>query len=85
MLKHLRFDIFELQEMKLPVRLISTTNEWRLRTRGLETIPLRVKGDIEGVSNELDNGGLKLHFLDETPKILLTRRVRHPKKPVQGL
>ncbi|GFT33876.1 hypothetical protein TNCV_4383661 [Trichonephila clavipes] len=30
MLKHLRFDIFELQEAKLLVRLINTTNERRL-------------------------------------------------------
>ncbi|GFV46022.1 hypothetical protein TNCV_2200321 [Trichonephila clavipes] len=30
MLKHLRFDISELQETKLPERLINTTNERRL-------------------------------------------------------
>ncbi|GFU54612.1 hypothetical protein TNCV_2160851 [Trichonephila clavipes] len=51
---HLRFDIFELQETKLPVRLIITTNERRL-VQGYET-PKRVKGDIEDVSSELDNG-----------------------------
>ncbi|GFX09981.1 ubiquitin carboxyl-terminal hydrolase 40 [Trichonephila clavipes] len=52
--KHLRFDIFELQEMKLPLGLIITTNERRL-VQGHET-PLRMKGDIEDVSSELDNG-----------------------------
>ncbi|GFW63861.1 hypothetical protein TNCV_3744651 [Trichonephila clavipes] len=30
MLKRLRLDIFELLETKLPVRLINTTNEWKL-------------------------------------------------------
>ncbi|GFU86163.1 hypothetical protein TNCV_368211 [Trichonephila clavipes] len=54
-LKHLRFDIFELQETRLAVRLINTTNERRL-VQGHET-PLRVKEDIEDVSSELDNGG----------------------------
>ncbi|PRD22983.1 UNVERIFIED_CONTAM: hypothetical protein NCL1_47634 [Trichonephila clavipes] len=52
--KHLRFDIFELQETKFPVLLINTTNEWRL-VQGHETPP-RMKGDIEDVSSELDNG-----------------------------
>ncbi|GFV38589.1 hypothetical protein TNCV_132281 [Trichonephila clavipes] len=37
------------------VRLINTTNEWRL-VQGHET-PLRVKGDIEDVSSELCNVG----------------------------
>ncbi|GFU29697.1 MAM and LDL-receptor class A domain-containing protein 1 [Trichonephila clavipes] len=55
MLKHIRFDIFELQETKVPVRLINTTNERRL-VHGHET-PLRVKWDIEDVSSELENGG----------------------------
>ncbi|GFU33224.1 uncharacterized protein TNCV_4157261 [Trichonephila clavipes] len=41
------------------------------RTRGYETTPLRVKGDVEDVSSELVNGGFRLHFLDETPRILL--------------
>ncbi|GFV07720.1 hypothetical protein TNCV_4942221 [Trichonephila clavipes] len=54
MLKHLCFDIFELQETKLPVRLINTTNERRL-VQGHETL-LKVKGDIEDVTSELDNG-----------------------------
>ncbi|GFW96492.1 transposase [Trichonephila clavipes] len=58
MLKHLRFDIFELQETKLPVRLINTINERRL-VRGHET-PLTVKWDIEDASSELDNGEKKL-------------------------
>ncbi|GFX52356.1 uncharacterized protein TNCV_4323741 [Trichonephila clavipes] len=70
MLKHLRFDISELQETKLPVQLINTTNEQRL-VQGHETTPLRVKGDIEDVSNFLDNRMLRLHFWDEMPRILL--------------
>ncbi|PRD23980.1 UNVERIFIED_CONTAM: hypothetical protein NCL1_44958 [Trichonephila clavipes] len=70
MLKHLRFNIFELQEKKLLVRLINTTNEWRL-VQGHETTPLRMKGDIEDVYGELDNGGQRLHFLDEILRILL--------------
>ncbi|GFU88208.1 uncharacterized protein TNCV_846011 [Trichonephila clavipes] len=70
MFKHLRFDIFELLETKLPVRPINTTNERRL-VQGHETTSLRVKGDIEDVSSELDNTGLKLPFLDETSRIIL--------------
>ncbi|GFX81897.1 hypothetical protein TNCV_2570971 [Trichonephila clavipes] len=61
--------VFQLQETKLPVRLINTTNEWRLAQR--HETPLRVKGDIEDVSSELDNESLRLHFLDEMPIILL--------------
>ncbi|GFW17667.1 uncharacterized protein TNCV_2652241 [Trichonephila clavipes] len=70
MLKHLRFNIFKLQETKLPVRLINTTNERRL-VQGHETTPLRVKGDMEDACSELDSGSQRLHFLDETPRILL--------------
>ncbi|GFU08966.1 hypothetical protein TNCV_1318411 [Trichonephila clavipes] len=54
MLKHLRLDVFELQETKLPVRLINTTNE-RRKFQGHETTPLMVKGNIEDVSSEVDN------------------------------
>ncbi|GFX45516.1 hypothetical protein TNCV_2740531 [Trichonephila clavipes] len=54
MLKNLRFDIFEQQEAKLPERLINTADEWRL-VQGHEA-PLMVKGDIEDVSSELNNG-----------------------------
>ncbi|GFW75153.1 hypothetical protein TNCV_448581 [Trichonephila clavipes] len=61
MLKHLRFDIFELQETKLLVRLINTTKERRL-VQGNET-QLSVKGNIKDVSSELDNGGESLYFL----------------------
>ncbi|GFX40926.1 hypothetical protein TNCV_2216251 [Trichonephila clavipes] len=71
MLKHLRFDIFELLEKKLPVRLINTTNEWRL---------VKGHGDTQRNSNkgergyrrcgELDSEGQGLHFLNETPRIL---------------
>ncbi|GFT39792.1 hypothetical protein TNCV_4869501 [Trichonephila clavipes] len=53
MLKYLRFDIFELQETKLPVRLINTTNERKLVQHEINL--LRLKGDIEDVSSELDN------------------------------
>ncbi|GFX55794.1 uncharacterized protein TNCV_3428651 [Trichonephila clavipes] len=70
MLKLLHFEIFEQQETKLPVRLINTTNDRRI-LQGRETAPLRVKGDIEDVSSELDNGGYRWHFLDETPRTLL--------------
>ncbi|GFY18712.1 uncharacterized protein TNCV_2399341 [Trichonephila clavipes] len=55
MLKNLRFDIFELQETKLPVRLINSTNERRVVQR--HEAPLRVEGNIEDVSRELNNGG----------------------------
>ncbi|GFV96678.1 hypothetical protein TNCV_3387711 [Trichonephila clavipes] len=41
-------------QTKLPERLINNTNEWRLVQR--HYTPLRVKGDIENVSSELDNG-----------------------------
>ncbi|GFV15349.1 ig-like domain-containing protein [Trichonephila clavipes] len=51
----------KLIETKLPVRLINTTNERRL-FQGHERTPLRVKGDIEDVSSELDNEGQMLHF-----------------------
>ncbi|GFS54163.1 hypothetical protein TNCV_2527031 [Trichonephila clavipes] len=50
--KHLRFDIFKLQEAKLPVRLMNTTNEQR--NQGHETTSLRVKGDIEDVSTNIE-------------------------------
>ncbi|GFV65390.1 uncharacterized protein TNCV_2638201 [Trichonephila clavipes] len=71
MIKHLSFNIFELQETKLPVRLINTTNEQR-PVQGHETTPLRVKGGIKDVYSELDIGlGQRLHFLDETPRIIL--------------
>ncbi|GFW97711.1 uncharacterized protein TNCV_1424751 [Trichonephila clavipes] len=54
---------FLLQETKLPVRLINTANEQRL-VQGHEATALRVKGDIEDVHSELDNGDQRLHFLD---------------------
>ncbi|GFX22625.1 hypothetical protein TNCV_2993601 [Trichonephila clavipes] len=59
--------VFKLQETKLPVRRINTTNERRLVLRH-ETL-LRVKEDIEDVSSELVNRGdektfeLAFHFL----------------------
>ncbi|GFY07150.1 hypothetical protein TNCV_276971 [Trichonephila clavipes] len=57
MLKHLGFDIHELQETKLSVRLINSTNE-RRRVQGHgehETTLQRVKGDIEDIASEQDN------------------------------
>ncbi|GFV68612.1 hypothetical protein TNCV_2274751 [Trichonephila clavipes] len=54
MLKHLCFDIFELQDTKLPVQLINTIKKRRL-VQEHETL-LKVKRDIEDVSSELDNG-----------------------------
>ncbi|GFX71720.1 HTH_Tnp_Tc3_2 domain-containing protein [Trichonephila clavipes] len=70
MLKHLRLNISDLRETKLPIRLINTINERRL-VKGHETTPPRVKRNIEDVSRELDNMGLRLNFLDETPIIIL--------------
>ncbi|GFY06282.1 uncharacterized protein TNCV_2680741 [Trichonephila clavipes] len=58
MLKHLRFNIFELQETKLPVRLINTPNERRL-VQGHETTPLRRKGDIEDAYSTVWTIGVK--------------------------
>ncbi|GFW81913.1 hypothetical protein TNCV_2885871 [Trichonephila clavipes] len=58
---HLRFDIFKIQETKLPLRLINTTDERRL-VQGHET-PLREKRDIEDFSSEIDNGRLKVGLL----------------------
>ncbi|GFX80292.1 hypothetical protein TNCV_2643081 [Trichonephila clavipes] len=40
------------------------------RTRGHETAPVRVQEDIEYASRELDNGSYRMHFLDETTRIL---------------
>ncbi|GFW81039.1 hypothetical protein TNCV_4804071 [Trichonephila clavipes] len=57
MLKHLRFDILEVQETKITVRQINTTNEWKVVQE--YEIPLRVKGDFEDVSSELDTTGVK--------------------------
>ncbi|GFV25090.1 uncharacterized protein TNCV_1006841 [Trichonephila clavipes] len=51
----LKFDIFQLQETKSPVRLFNTTNQ-RRTIQGHETL-LKVKGDIEDVSSELDKEG----------------------------
>ncbi|GFT06119.1 hypothetical protein TNCV_1595361 [Trichonephila clavipes] len=56
----LHFDIFELQEAKLPARLINTTNKHPAtssRTREYETTPVRETGGFEDVSIELDDWG----------------------------
>ncbi|GFW21741.1 hypothetical protein TNCV_2529401 [Trichonephila clavipes] len=49
MIKHLRFDIFELQDAKFPVQLMNTVNGQRLVQRH-ETTSLSGKEDIEDVS-----------------------------------
>ncbi|GFV39884.1 transposable element Tcb2 transposase [Trichonephila clavipes] len=52
MLKHLRFDIFELQETNLPVRLINTTNERRLvKDKLLESVDTRRYPRVEALVN----------------------------------
>ncbi|GFY24380.1 hypothetical protein TNCV_1014281 [Trichonephila clavipes] len=79
MFHHLRIDIFERQETKLPVRLIKATNEQRL-VLGHETTPLRVKGGIEDVSSEPDSGAESLPEPDEISNLIeevvnLTRQI----------
>ncbi|PRD31467.1 UNVERIFIED_CONTAM: hypothetical protein NCL1_23457 [Trichonephila clavipes] len=54
---------------RLPVRLINTRNERRLVQR--HETPQRVKGDIEDVYGELDNGGQRFFLSDETLRIIL--------------
>ncbi|GFW50605.1 hypothetical protein TNCV_2889071 [Trichonephila clavipes] len=76
MLKDLRFNVFELQETKLPVRLINTTNERRL-VQGNETTLLKVKGDIEDVSSELDNGVKGCTSWMKRPEFYCFRRIRN--------
>ncbi|GFS76645.1 HTH_Tnp_Tc3_2 domain-containing protein [Trichonephila clavipes] len=46
-------------ETKLPVQLINATNEHYSMTRGHVASPLRIQGDIEDISSELDNGSVK--------------------------
>ncbi|GFV29520.1 uncharacterized protein TNCV_4489741 [Trichonephila clavipes] len=41
--------------MKLPVRLINTTNKWRL-VQGHETAPMSVKENTADASREVDDG-----------------------------
>ncbi|GFW39883.1 hypothetical protein TNCV_4358781 [Trichonephila clavipes] len=55
MLKHLRIDIFERQETKLPVRLIKATHERRL-VLGHETTPLRAESlsEPDEISNLIE-------------------------------
>ncbi|GFW51311.1 hypothetical protein TNCV_3254401 [Trichonephila clavipes] len=76
MLKHRRFDIFELQETKLPVRLINTMNKLRL-VQGHETTPLKVKGDMKEVKG--CTSWMKLS------EFYCSRRIRHLIKPVEDL
>ncbi|GFW98809.1 hypothetical protein TNCV_2837701 [Trichonephila clavipes] len=68
---------------KLPVRLINTTNERRL-VQGPET-PMRVKGDIDDFSSELDNGVKGCHSWMKCPEFYCSRRVRHLIKPAEDL
>ncbi|GFX94978.1 hypothetical protein TNCV_3046101 [Trichonephila clavipes] len=79
MLNHLRFDIFVLQETKLPVRLINTSNGCR-PVKEHETTPLRIKGDREEVSNQLDNA---CSYWMKCPEFYCSRRVRPIIKQVQ--
>ncbi|GFU66967.1 hypothetical protein TNCV_4296191 [Trichonephila clavipes] len=62
--------VLTFENFELPVRLINPTNKRRL-VQGHGTTPISVKGDIEDVSSELYNESLRLHFMDETPRILL--------------
>ncbi|GFT63566.1 hypothetical protein TNCV_870331 [Trichonephila clavipes] len=66
----------DVRTYKVPVLHGGTLNSHRaasplVRTRRHGITPLRVKGDIEDASSELDNGGYRLHFLEETPRTLL--------------
>ncbi|GFT11677.1 hypothetical protein TNCV_264671 [Trichonephila clavipes] len=64
----------KVQEMKLPVRLISTTNEQKLfQGHERHTAPLRVKGDIEHVSSELDKGVKGCTFWMKRPEFYCSR------------
>ncbi|GFV50806.1 hypothetical protein TNCV_4237611 [Trichonephila clavipes] len=74
--KYLGFNIFEIQETKLPVRLINTTmildyfkDTW---TRDNSTKDER---GYRRCYSELDNMSLNLHFLDETRGFLLFSKV----------
>ncbi|GFV84248.1 hypothetical protein TNCV_3039081 [Trichonephila clavipes] len=72
MLRHLRFKVFELQETKLPARLINTTNERRLvQGHGDARELYRGGKGFRRCYSEQDNGDLRLHSLDEMPRILL--------------
>ncbi|GFS52552.1 protein polybromo-1 [Trichonephila clavipes] len=71
-------------QVKLPVQLINTTNEWRL-VQGHETTPLRVKGDIEDVSSELDNGVKACTSWMKRTEFYCSQPVRHLIKPVEDL
>ncbi|GFY04704.1 hypothetical protein TNCV_419591 [Trichonephila clavipes] len=43
------------------------------------TTPLSMKGNIEDISSELDNGDYRLHFLDETFKTIALGDIRSHK------
>ncbi|GFS94515.1 hypothetical protein TNCV_2015251 [Trichonephila clavipes] len=84
MLKHLRFDNFELQETMLPVRLINTTNERRL-VQGHET-PMREKGDIKDSSPVNWTMGVKgCTSWRKRPEFYCSQRIKHRIKPDQNL
>ncbi|GFY32876.1 hypothetical protein TNCV_4025001 [Trichonephila clavipes] len=84
MLQLLRFDIFELQEMKLPVRLINTTNKWRL-VKGHGTAPLSVKENIADASSEVIMGVKGGPSWMKFPEFYCSRCVKHLVKPVEDL
>ncbi|GFU00872.1 hypothetical protein TNCV_4819991 [Trichonephila clavipes] len=77
MLKHLRFDIFEPQEMKLPVRLINTTNKWRL-VQGHKNL-LSLKEEIEDASIKKGESpeGTSKHLV---PELLPVQQWQHRMK-----
>ncbi|GFU92971.1 hypothetical protein TNCV_2081171 [Trichonephila clavipes] len=85
MLKHLRIDILELQEMKLPGRLINTKNERRLVRGHGGTRQLR------GGRNEISNMfpvNWTMSFKCciswmKHPEFYRSRRIRHLIKPVK--
>ncbi|GFU63594.1 putative transposase [Trichonephila clavipes] len=65
MLKHLRFDIFELQETKSPVRPIKATNEQRIET-GTGNISIEGKRGYQRCFHRTGQWGSKrILFSDE--------------------
>ncbi|GFT71253.1 hypothetical protein TNCV_3002391 [Trichonephila clavipes] len=83
MLKPLPFDIFELQETNLPVRLTKTTNERRI-VRLHETL-LKVKEISKVVPVNWTMGVEGCTSWMKRPELNCTRCVRHLMKPDQGL
>ncbi|GFU55666.1 hypothetical protein TNCV_1649761 [Trichonephila clavipes] len=84
MLKHLRFDIFELQETMLPERLINTANERRL-VQGHETTPLRVKEVSKMFPVNWTMGVKGYTSWMKCPEFYCSLRARYLIKPVRDL